>query len=69
MTEYEAGKNKEYKVEAIWNSSVYVNKAEGHLLGLYYLVEWKKYPEEKKIWELLSVVQHLKKLINSFLKK
>ena len=37
--ELEAGDNKEYKVEAIWDSAVYVSKLEsGQLLGLYYLV-------------------------------
>ena len=31
--------SKEYKVEAIWDSAVYINKWEsGHLPGLYYLV-------------------------------
>ena len=31
--------SEEYKVEAIWDSAVYVNKSEsGHLPGLYYLV-------------------------------
>ena len=45
--EFEAGNSKEYKAETIWNSAVYVNKAEGHLPGLYYLVAWKRYPEEK----------------------
>ena len=67
--EFEAGESEEYKVEAIWNSAVYVNKAKGHLPGLYYLVAWKSYPEEENIWKSLFVVQHLKKLINSFHKK
>ena len=31
--EFEAGDSKEYKVEANWDSAVYTNKAEGHLLG------------------------------------
>ena len=39
--------NKEYKVEAIWDNIVYANKSESHLLGLYYLVTWKYYFEEK----------------------
>ena len=38
----------EYKVEAIWDSAVYVRKSKlGHLPGLYYLVSWKRYPEEE----------------------
>ena len=44
---FKAGNSKEYKVEAIWNSSVYVNKTKDHLLGLYYLVVWEGYSEEK----------------------
>ena len=36
--EFDAGDNKEYKVEAIQDSAVYAKKAEGHLPGLYYLV-------------------------------
>ena len=57
----------EYEVEAIWDSTVYARKSEsGHLPGLYYLVSWKGYPEEENIWEPISVVQHLKKLISSF---
>ena len=31
-------KNKEYKVKAIWNSTVYAKKLKGYLPGLYYLV-------------------------------
>ena len=59
--------SKEYEVEAIWNSAVYANKLElGHLPGLYYLIAWKGYPKEENTWELLSAVQHLKKLISSF---
>ena len=38
----------------------------GHLLGLYYLVSWKDYLEEKNTWEPYSVIQHLKKFISSF---
>ena len=36
--EFETSNSKEYKVEAIWDSAVYANKAESHLPGLYYLV-------------------------------
>ena len=37
--EFEAGNSEEYKVEAIWDSTVYASKLElGQLLGLYYLV-------------------------------
>ena len=36
--EFDTGDNKKYEVEAIIDSAVYAKKAEGHLLGLYYLV-------------------------------
>ena len=45
--EFKVGNSKEYKVEAIWDSAVYANKAKSHLLGLYYLVAWKRYIEEE----------------------
>ena len=72
MPELNAGNddNKEYKVEAIWNNTVYVNKSEsGHLPGLYSLIALKSYPKEENTWELLSAVQHLKKLISCLHKK
>ena len=49
--EFDAGDNdsKEYKIEAIWDSVVYTRESESHLLGLYYLVFWKKYPKEENI--------------------
>ena len=43
--EFDLGNNDsgEYKVEAIWDSTVYAKELEsGHLLGLYYLVSWKR---------------------------
>ena len=67
--EFDVGDNEsgEYKVEAIWNSSVYSKKSEsGHLPGLYYLVSWKEYPEEENTWEPASAVQYLRKIISSF---
>ena len=64
--EFDAGDNKEYKVEAIIDSAVYANKAEGHLPGLYYLVSWKGYPEDKSTWEPFFTVMHLRKMISTF---
>ena len=69
ILELDAGNkdSEEYKVEVIQDSAVYGNKLEsGHLLGFYYLVVWKSYPEEENTWEPLSTVHHLKKLISSF---
>lgn len=36
--EYEVGKNKEYKVKAIYNNTVYAGTHQRQLLRLYYLV-------------------------------
>ena len=48
-TKLNAGNNKggEYKVEAICDSAIYAKKAASYLPGLYYLIAWKSYPEEK----------------------
>ena len=49
--------SKEYKIEAIWDSAVYVRESEsGHLPSLYYLVSWKRYPEEENIKKPTSAV-------------
>ena len=36
--EFEAGDDKEYKVDGIWDSAVYAKESAGQLPGLYYLV-------------------------------
>ena len=38
MTKFEVGKSKKYKVKAIRDNTVYTNKTQGYLPGLYYLV-------------------------------
>ena len=47
--EFDTSNNREeYKVEAIQDSAVYARElGSGHLLGLYYLVSCKRYPEEE----------------------
>ena len=65
--DFEAGDSKEYEVETICDSAVYAMKSEsGHLPRLHYLVTWKGYSEKENIWEPVSMVQHLRKLISSF---
>ncbi len=44
------GNGEEYKVEAICDSAVYARESEGNLSGLYYLVLWRGYLEEKNTW-------------------
>ena len=63
------GNNKEYEVEDIYDSAVYTRESEaGHLLGLYYLISWKNYPEDESTWESASAMQHLWKFVSTFYK-
>ena len=64
--EFDAVNNKEYKFEAIIDSTVYAKKAEEHLPNLYYLVFWKGYPKKESTWEPFSAVMHLQKMISTF---
>ena len=58
--EFEAGDNKEYEVDGIWDNAVYAKESTtGQLPGLYYLVSWKSYPEEENIWEPSLAIQYL----------
>ena len=66
VPEFELDNDKEYKVEAIWDNTVYTNKTDGHLPGLYYLVVWKGYPKEENTWEPFFVVMHFWKIVSNF---
>ena len=67
MPEFEPGNNnKEFEVETIPDSAVHAKKADGHLTGLYYFVEWKGYPKERNTWKLFLAVMHLQKLVSTF---
>ena len=65
MTEFEAGNNKkEYEVEGSWDNAVYAQEsAAGQLPGLYYMISWKGYSEEKNTWKPVLTVEQLPKLI------
>ena len=60
------GDGKEYKVEAIRDSAVYVKEADEHLPGLYYLIAWKSNLEEENIWESSLAVMYLRKMVSTF---
>ena len=57
--EFDASNNKEYEIEAIKDSVVYVKEAKKHLPGLYYLVFCKSYLEKESTWEPSFIVMHL----------
>ena len=49
--------DEEYKVEGICDSMLYAKESEaGHLLGLYYLLSWKSYPNNKSTCKPASIV-------------
>ncbi len=66
--ELHEGDSEEYEVEAICDSAVYAKESDSghHLPGLYYLVSWKGYPEDKNTWEPTLAMLHLYKLISTF---
>ena len=64
--EFEAGNDKEYKVDGIWDSAVYAKELAKQLLGLYYLVLCKIYRKEKNIWEPALAIQHIWRLITTY---
>ena len=65
--EFEAGDDKKYEIDGIWDSAVYAREsATGQLLGLYYLVLWKDYPEEENTWEPALAIQHLQRLVIAY---
>ena len=55
-SEFDAGNNKKYKVEAIKDRVVYSKEAKKHLPDLYYLVFLEKTTQKKTTWELFSIV-------------
>ena len=65
---FDAGNNKKYEVDGIWNSAVYAKKSAKQLSGLYYLVLWKTYPKKENIWEPVLAIQHLWRLVIVFYK-
>ena len=66
VIEFKAGDNKKYKVEAIQDSAAYAKETDRHLTGLYYLLTWKGYPENKNTWEPFSTIIHPRNIVNTF---
>lgn len=46
--DFNANNSKKYKVEAIWDKTVYTSKEESYLSNFYYIIVWKSYSKEKK---------------------
>ena len=64
---FEASDKKEYEINGIWDSAVYVKEsATEQLPELYYLILWKSYPEEKNTWEPALAIQHLWRLVTTY---
>lgn len=60
-------KDKEYKIKEMKDSAEYINVPAGaQLSGLYYIISWKNYPEDKSTWELALTVMQLWKMIGIF---
>ena len=66
VPEFEPDDDKEYKVEAIQDSAIYGKETDKHLPGLYYLVAWKGYLEEKNTWNPFLAVMHFRKTVSIF---
>ena len=64
---FEAGDNKEYEVDGIWDSTVYTKEsAIRQLPRHYYMVLWKSYPKEENTWEPASAIQQLWRLVTAY---
>lgn len=56
-----------YKVEGIWDTTIYAKELEaGYLLKLYYLIFWKGYLKEKNTWKSFLAIIYLQKMVNTF---
>ncbi len=66
--ELDKSNSKEYKIEKIHDSEIYVKELNTgyHLLGLHYLVSWKDYSKKENTWKSVLVMLQLCKLISTF---
>lgn len=51
ILDFDASNSKEYQVEAIWDSAIFIHEAEDYLPGLDDLVAQKRYIKENNTWE------------------
>ena len=63
---FEAGNNKKYTVDGIWDSAVYAKKLAGQLSGIYYLVLKKSYLKEKNTWEPALAIQYFQRFVTAY---
>lgn len=61
--------SKNYKVEVVCDSAVYVRESENNLSGFYYLLSWKNYPEGENTWKSAVAAQYLQRLLSIYHKK
>ena len=67
--EFEAGDHKQYKVKAIIDSAVYGQQTNNKILGFYYHILQKGYPEEENSQKPSLAIIYPRKLINTFHKE
>lgn len=68
--EFKINNNKIYQIKKIQDSAVYIKESKtGHLLGLYYLIDWKSYPKKENIWKLALILSIFKSCLASFIKR
>ena len=60
---FEAGNNEKYKVDGIWDHTVYIRESARQPPGFYYLVLWKGYTKKENIRESSLAIQDLWKLV------
>lgn len=60
--------SKEYKVEVICDSEVYVKKSDStyYLPSLYYLILWKGYSKKKNTCKLILAIEHFWSVVTTF---
>ncbi len=66
ILEFQAGNDKKYEVERIWDNVIYTRKSKDHLLDFYYQVSYNSCFEEENTGESTLTIQYIWKLISTF---